>query len=227
MGTTEDIVRYCRGGYHPVTIGDFLKGARGSYRVMHKLGFGSYATVWLAQRTGTTSGGFVSLKITIADEQGDKEAEMLELATGSGKADAEGMGIDGPSHVLTLLDRFEHRGPNGVHWVIVTDVVAPLLSFHISRRLPRWRKIAAYGLAKAVAQLHAAGVVHGGQVEFLICLLRNFLRTYYLLAGRLNSHRLRPPPWERRRRDAPVGRAGPVRRHARPRRVRAHCRPPR
>ncbi|KAL1717671.1 kinase-like protein [Schizophyllum commune] len=164
MGTTEDIVRYCPGGYHPVTIGDILCGSddgahssKGAYRVMHKLGFGSYATVWLGQRVESAA-GFVSLKVTIASES-DKEAEMLELASGVGKQ-ASGGG-EGPSHVLTLLDKFEHRGPNGVHSVIVTDVVAPLLSFHISRRLPRWRKVSAYGLAKAVAQLHGAGVVHG------------------------------------------------------------------
>ncbi|KAL1731334.1 kinase-like protein [Schizophyllum commune] len=174
MGTTEDIVRYCPGGYHPVTIGDILSngdtvhGTHGSYRVMHKLGFGSYATVWLGQRVESaaggqidaSSGGFVSLKVTIASES-DKEVEMLELASGAGNAASEGKGGEGLSHVLTLLDKFEHRGPNGVHSVIVTDVVAPLLSFHISRRLPRWRKVAAYGLAKAMAQLHAAGVVHG------------------------------------------------------------------
>ncbi|KAL1687450.1 kinase-like protein [Schizophyllum commune] len=171
MGTTEDIVRYCPGGYHPVTIGDIFCGSddnahssKGAYRVMHKLGFGSYATVWLGQRVESAaggqidaaSGGFVSLKVTIASES-DKEPEMLELASGLGKQASRAR----PSHVLTLLDRFQHQGPNGVHSVIVTDVVAPLLSFHISRRLPRWRKVAAYGLAKAVAQLHAAGVVHG------------------------------------------------------------------
>ncbi|KAL1757694.1 kinase-like domain-containing protein [Schizophyllum commune] len=155
MGTTEDMTRYCPGGYHPVAIGNIFHGNNGAYRVMHKLGFGSYATVWLAQKTGASeSEGFVALKITTSENQGSREAGMLaEVARTS-------RGLE-RSHVLTLLDTFQHRGPNGVHSVLVTDVVVPLLSLNPFKRSSVWRKSAAYGLAQAVAQLHDAGIVHG------------------------------------------------------------------
>ena len=38
--------RYQLGGYHPVHIGDFVHER---YRVIHKLGFGTFSTVWLAR----------------------------------------------------------------------------------------------------------------------------------------------------------------------------------
>ena len=37
---------YRPGGYHPVHIGDIY---REKYRVLHKLGYGTYSTVWLAR----------------------------------------------------------------------------------------------------------------------------------------------------------------------------------
>ncbi len=33
--------------YHPVHLGDFFKDGR--YKILHKLGFGSFSTVWLAR----------------------------------------------------------------------------------------------------------------------------------------------------------------------------------
>jgi len=43
----EDIAQYCPGGYHPVHLGDCFKN--GQYQIIHKLGFGSFSTVWLAR----------------------------------------------------------------------------------------------------------------------------------------------------------------------------------
>lgn len=43
----EDLTRYCPGGYHPVHIGDSFNGGR--YKILHKLGFGAFSTVWLAR----------------------------------------------------------------------------------------------------------------------------------------------------------------------------------
>ena len=44
--TEEDPSRYCPGGYHPVRIGEVYADR---YKVIQKLGFGRYSTVWLAQ----------------------------------------------------------------------------------------------------------------------------------------------------------------------------------
>lgn len=35
--------QYCGGGYHPVYISDEIHSGR--YRIVHKLGYGSYSTV--------------------------------------------------------------------------------------------------------------------------------------------------------------------------------------
>lgn len=43
----EPLYRYKKGGYHPVRLGDFLANKR--YRILHKLGWGGYSTVWAAR----------------------------------------------------------------------------------------------------------------------------------------------------------------------------------
>lgn len=43
----EPIHRYRKGGYHPIALGDTLKDGR--YKVLHKLGWGGYSTVWAAR----------------------------------------------------------------------------------------------------------------------------------------------------------------------------------
>uniref|UniRef100_A0A1B0CUW4 non-specific serine/threonine protein kinase n=1 Tax=Lutzomyia longipalpis TaxID=7200 RepID=A0A1B0CUW4_LUTLO len=53
----EDVSQYCRGGYHPIVIGDVFDNR---YRVVRKLGWGHFSTVWLCwdiesePRSGTT-----------------------------------------------------------------------------------------------------------------------------------------------------------------------------
>ena len=44
-GNVEDAEDYRAGGYHPVHLGDVIAGR---YRVTRKLGYGKFATVWLA-----------------------------------------------------------------------------------------------------------------------------------------------------------------------------------
>lgn len=43
----EALGQYCPGGYHPIHLNDLLKN--GQYQILHKLGFGYFATVWLAR----------------------------------------------------------------------------------------------------------------------------------------------------------------------------------
>ena len=48
----ESPARYRPGGYHPVHLGDvYCK----RYKVIHKLGFGTYSTVWLARDLQSTT----------------------------------------------------------------------------------------------------------------------------------------------------------------------------
>jgi serine/threonine-protein kinase SRPK3 len=43
----EPLDRFRKGGYHPTHLGDTLKDGR--CKIIHKLGWGGYATVWLAR----------------------------------------------------------------------------------------------------------------------------------------------------------------------------------
>lgn len=43
----EPLERYHVGGYHPTHLGDIFRSGR--YKILHKLGWGGYATVWLAR----------------------------------------------------------------------------------------------------------------------------------------------------------------------------------
>jgi serine/threonine protein kinase len=70
MSTLENFGNYKLGGYHPIEIGDELHN--GCYRILHRLGYGSYSTVWLAlnQRFDMESeprSRYVAIKVLIAN----------------------------------------------------------------------------------------------------------------------------------------------------------------
>ncbi len=61
-------VRRRRNTYYPLSIGEVLADR---YRIEHKLGWGGYSTVWMAQ--GTQENKAVALKIMNFKEGGEKE----------------------------------------------------------------------------------------------------------------------------------------------------------
>ncbi|KAG5643587.1 hypothetical protein DXG03_000640 [Asterophora parasitica] len=148
----ENIMSYVHGGYHPVRISDIMRSPLDtSYRIVHKLGFGGCATVWLAEKTEDPK-SYVAVKIKRADGSSPREAKCLR---------ARQRKLD--SLVVDILDAFDLQCPNGVHSAIVTDVLAPIRSFR--DRSYRSRKKVSYDVAKAVAQIHASGIVHGGMAQ--------------------------------------------------------------
>jgi hypothetical protein len=44
----EDANRYRPGGLHPVAVGEVYESSCARYKIIHKLGWGAYSTVWLA-----------------------------------------------------------------------------------------------------------------------------------------------------------------------------------
>ncbi|KJZ74933.1 hypothetical protein HIM_05664 [Hirsutella minnesotensis 3608] len=128
----ESIARYCPGGYHPVRIGDVFDN--GKYKVVSKLGYGVYSTVWLARSLETKR--HVALKILTADSFGaGNDTFELDILM---HLKAQIPSPPGAAHILELLDHFEHRGPHGNHVCLVFKPMGPDLS-KIRRLFPSLR----------------------------------------------------------------------------------------
>ncbi|KAF2420196.1 kinase-like protein [Tothia fuscella] len=96
----EPLEGYRRGGYHPILLGDLLKDGR--YRIVHKLGWGGYSTVWIS-----------------VSEQGERNREFKVLrAIASMRSEHPGY-----RHLVQMLDHFQLLGPNGTHSCVVLEVL--------------------------------------------------------------------------------------------------------
>ncbi|KAJ6145280.1 kinase-like protein [Penicillium chermesinum] len=133
----ERLENYRPGGYHPIQIGDHFHGR---YRVVHKLGHGSYSTAWLAR--DEHSNKYVAVKVCTANAN-PKEVDIISTLT---RPDCPPVNHPGKMMVPTILDRFTIHGPNGSHACHVTLDVA--------------RSLAAQ-LVLVVDYVHAQGIVHG------------------------------------------------------------------
>jgi serine/threonine-protein kinase SRPK3 len=123
----EDSEDYCKGGYHPVHVGEEYKDGR--YTIIRKLGWGHFSTVWLSR--DNTNGKHVALKVVRSaahyTETAIDEIKLLK------KVVEAGPDHPGRKHVVSLLDSFEHKGPNGVHVCMVFEVLGENLLGLIKR----------------------------------------------------------------------------------------------
>ncbi|RDX51111.1 kinase-like protein [Lentinus brumalis] len=161
----EQLSLYRQGYLHPVAVTDIIRPdvsisasraqhAPSGYRILHKLGSGGEATVWLAQELDHLDRA-VSLKIFSGhcSSAGEREARALKACVASPNT-------PGSRHILSLLDDFNISGPNGTHKVHVTEVVMPLMV--LSRLLsPTSKTEVARDLARGLAHVHHCGFVHG------------------------------------------------------------------
>lgn len=119
----EDIAGYEPQGFHPVVVGDIIDKR---YTVVHKLGAGGSATVWLAR--DTTKSRYVALKILTAawsESSGRREVAahrhlekylpVLEYAS-----------------IGSLYDSFYVDGPNGRHLCLSSELCGPSLGTVLS-----------------------------------------------------------------------------------------------
>lgn len=123
----EDSEDYCKGGYHPVHVGEQYKD--GKYTVVRKLGWGHFSTVWLSR--DNTNGRHVALKVVRSaahyTETAIDEIKLLKKVVEANPSHP------GKKHVVQLLDSFEHKGPNGVHVCMVFEVLGENLLGLIKR----------------------------------------------------------------------------------------------
>ncbi|KAL6244291.1 serine/threonine protein kinase, CMGC [Rhinocladiella similis] len=123
----EDSEDYCKGGYHPVHVGETYNNGR--YVVVRKLGWGHFSTVWLSR--DTTTGKHVALKVVrSAAHYTETAIDEIKLLN---KVNQANPSHPGRRYVVSLLDSFEHKGPNGVHVCMVFEVLGENLLGLIKR----------------------------------------------------------------------------------------------
>lgn len=165
LNNVEDVEKYRSGGFHPIHLGDALKGGR--YHVLHKLGYGGFSTVWLARDENQNR--LVSLKVLTADAS--RQPTELKLLR---HLDEHAQNNPWRGNIIATVDDFTIDGPNGTHLCYVSQPGGPSLSaisdspgeIAGTRRLraPLARKLARQ-LAKAVSLIHDVGIVHGGTLS--------------------------------------------------------------
>lgn len=117
----ESLRDYKPGGYHPAFRGETYN--EGRYMVVRKLGWGHFSTVWLAKDTATNA--HVAMKIVRSDKVYTEAAldEIKLLRQVSAPVSSTESLYDSSKHILSLLDSFNHNGPNGKHVVMVFEVL--------------------------------------------------------------------------------------------------------
>ena len=157
-GKAEDAEDYKIGGLHPVQLGDTYKDGR--YRIVHKLGFGSFSAVWLAR--DLIQNRYVSMKIARADFQPDSnEVKILRFL--SNRQDDH----EGARFVMKLLDDFLIHGPNGVHQWLVTQVAGRRLArpAGVNYTCLGPARLLASQLFQGIAYLNSCNIGHGGESD--------------------------------------------------------------
>ncbi|KAI0526212.1 kinase-like protein [Xylaria bambusicola] len=157
----EDISKYRPGGFHPTYIGDALKDRQ--YRIMHKLGYGGYSTIWLA--LDTLRREYVAIKICSAHASDDSVEEQI-LQHLSNTEQESPVTHPGKHLVQSLLDVFDLRGPNGHHKCLVMPPammsIGDAKEASYSRLFqPNVARSIISQLALAVGFMHEKGIVHG------------------------------------------------------------------
>ncbi|KAF7547639.1 hypothetical protein G7Z17_g7576 [Cylindrodendrum hubeiense] len=127
----EPLHRYQPGGYHPLGLGDVLKDGR--YKILHKLGWGSYSTTWAAKDQSEDQ--YVAIKVLVSEIGHTHELEILRAISALPRRHP------GWSHLNHMLDNFTVVGPNGTHNCLVLELVGPsvadvVTSHYTDDRLP-------------------------------------------------------------------------------------------
>jgi serine/threonine protein kinase len=105
----KEMEYYRGGGYHPVVIGDRFNDR---YRVIHKLGHGTYSPIWLAQ--DERSHTYVAVKVCTADSKPHEIDVLSKFSKPHLLSDI------GRAMVPSILDNFIIHGPNSNHVCLVT-----------------------------------------------------------------------------------------------------------
>jgi len=166
---------YRKGGYHPVSVNEVYNA---KYRVLAKLGWGHFSTVWLCQDLHLHR--FVALKVQKSaphyTEAAYDEIELLAEAAKRGQLAEWETTMRGPlrhlfpclpfTGIVQLIDYFEHEGPNGKHVCMVFETMGPnvlaLIKQYNFKGIPQdiVRKVAAHTLIGLDYLHRICGIIH-------------------------------------------------------------------
>lgn len=158
----ERLEMYEPGGYHPVMIDDLLHNR---YRIVDKLGYGGYSTIWLAR--DETVKRYVAVKIGISSPSVPRREIEVLRALHSSRSNSHapaGSDMNASTALPSVLDAFDIHGPNGAHaCYTLTPAQGSLREASFSRLFPiQVARALAAKLATTVAFVHSHGFVHGG-----------------------------------------------------------------
>lgn len=158
----ERLELYEPGGYHPVMINDLLHNR---YRIVDKLGFGGYSTIWLVRDEKFKC--YLAVKIGISSPSlPQREHQILRALHVSrlGSQARTAPHTNACAAFPRIFDSFDVRGPNGTHTCYtLTPAQGSLKEASFSRLFPiQVARALAAKLTIAVAFVHSQGFVHGG-----------------------------------------------------------------
>ncbi|EKM61693.1 uncharacterized protein PHACADRAFT_248459, partial [Phanerochaete carnosa HHB-10118-sp] len=123
----EPLDTYKERGYLHISLGEHL----GEYRVLRKLGWGNYSSVWLVLRE--TDKCLAAMKVMTESATRDPRMHELELLKCMRSQQPLHAGYQ---HVTKLIDHFHHPPSSEAHLCLVTEPLSEnLLSFSA-----RWKK---------------------------------------------------------------------------------------
>ena len=152
----EDPNEYGPGGYHPVLLGDCI-GPSGCFRVVHKLGYGTFGTVWLCQDTRIRRWRAVKILSASTSTEDCAELKMLKLFENVEHDMLKRNGIIIPS------EHFWIDGPNGRHLALVMELLGPDMTgmFGAYGHCDGLMKDVCFQLLEAMQFIHSQGICHG------------------------------------------------------------------
>ncbi|KAK3366762.1 kinase-like domain-containing protein [Lasiosphaeria ovina] len=167
LDVAEDPNLYRPGGFHPVLLGDVLDDR---FRVVHKLGCGGQATVWLCR--DIIRNNWRAIKIHTANASHDDCADLAAARLFTAAADTDTETDTGRlaeqlwrRHLAVPLEHFRVHGPNGSHLCSVLPVLGPSVDNAADHfravRAPHAIKDLCFQLVEAMHSLHRMGLCHG------------------------------------------------------------------
>ncbi|KAJ2927180.1 hypothetical protein H1R20_g9931, partial [Candolleomyces eurysporus] len=139
----ESPADYNAGGYLPVKVNDTFK--QGRYRVVRKLGWGHFSTVWLVKDSHTRNHSALKV-VKSAGRYAETARDEIKLLSKVAAASPDHLGR---AHIVSFLDSFQHQGPESSHICIVFEPLGENLLALIERNK---KKGVSRALVKTVAK---------------------------------------------------------------------------